>query len=80
MTLERFDQCAEPVQTVFGVLVVYATAANGERWAEIGVTPSLDKLLGSVPSLKKAVASPISASWNQLRGWLRAVDGFRRAA
>jgi hypothetical protein len=26
------------------------------------------------------VASPISASWNQLKGWLRAVDGLRRAA
>ena len=26
------------------------------------------------------VASPILASWNQLRGWLRAVDGLRRAA
>jgi hypothetical protein len=24
--------------------------------------------------------SPISASWNQLRGWLRAVDGLRRVA
>lgn len=28
----------------------------------------------------KGLASPISASWNQLRGWLRAVDGLRRAA
>jgi hypothetical protein len=26
------------------------------------------------------VASPIYASWNQLDGWLRAVDGLRRAA
>lgn len=28
----------------------------------------------------KGVASPTSASWNQLGGWLRAVDGLRRAA
>ena len=29
---------------------------------------------------KLGMASPISASWNQLKGWLRAVDGLRRAA
>lgn len=28
----------------------------------------------------KVLASPIYASWNQLRGWLHAVDGLRRAA
>jgi hypothetical protein len=27
-----------------------------------------------------SVASPISASWNQLYPWIRAVDGLRRAA
>lgn len=26
------------------------------------------------------VASPICASWNQMAGWLRAVEGLRRAA
>ena len=26
------------------------------------------------------LASSISASWNQLGGWLRAMDGLRRAA
>ena len=26
------------------------------------------------------LASPVCASWNQLHGWLRAVDGLRRAA
>ena len=26
------------------------------------------------------LASPVSASWNQLRGWLSAVDGLRKAA
>jgi hypothetical protein len=29
---------------------------------------------------RKGLASPICASWNQLDGWLRAVDGLRRAA
>jgi hypothetical protein len=38
----------------------------------------LDAILGG--NLVAKLASPISASWNQLRGWLRAVDGFRRAA
>jgi hypothetical protein len=31
-------------------------------------------------SLVQGVASPICASWNQLSGWLQAVDGLRRAA
>ncbi len=26
------------------------------------------------------VASPVSASWNRLRGWLRGMDGLRKAA
>ena len=28
----------------------------------------------------ETLASPIYASWNQLYGWLRVVDGLRRAA
>lgn len=28
----------------------------------------------------QGMASPICASWNQMAGWLRAVDGLRRAA
>jgi hypothetical protein len=32
--------------------------ALGTRWCELAVKPGLDKLLGSVPTLKKAVASP----------------------
>lgn len=35
-------------------------------------------VLGGILSTK--LASPISASWNQLCGWLRAVDRLRRAA
>lgn len=31
-------------------------------------------------SADERVVSPICASWNQLEGWLRAVDGLRRAA
>ena len=38
--------------------VFYPLADGNERWYELGVTPSLDKFLGAVPSLKKAVASP----------------------
>jgi site-specific DNA recombinase len=38
--------------------VFYPVTDLGERWYELGVTPSLDRFLGAVPSLKKAVASP----------------------
>lgn len=43
-------------------------------------------LTGMVPAFAAAmshsqtVASPMCASWNQLSGWLRAVDGLRRVA
>ena len=43
---------------------------------EASVTPAL--LEGLVPV--HDVASPISASWNQLDGWLRQIEGLRRAA
>jgi hypothetical protein len=38
--------------------VFYPMADGNERWYEMTVTPSLDKLLGAVPTLRKAVASP----------------------
>ena len=37
-------------------------------------------LRGWFPDFPQGVASPICASWNQLHGWLSAVDGLRRAA
>jgi hypothetical protein len=33
-------------------------ADAGERWYELGVTPSMDKFPGAVPTLKKVVTSP----------------------
>jgi hypothetical protein len=36
----------------------YPKAQGGERWYELGVTPSLAKFFSAVPSLSKALASP----------------------
>ena len=40
-------------------------------------------IVAGVPGLQglqETMASPISASWNQLYAWLSGVDGLRRAA
>jgi len=37
-------------------------------------------LVGMVPDLSQAVASPMSASWNHIAGWLRQIDALREAA
>lgn len=41
---------------------------------------ALDRLVSALVDVPTGVASPICVSWNQLRGWLRAVEGLRRAA
>lgn len=41
--------------------------------------PGWDRQIGVTDDLFSAV-SRIFASWNQLKGWLSAVDGLRRAA
>ena len=41
---------------------------------------ALDRLVAGVVDLPTGVVSPICASWNQWRAWLRGVDGLRRAA
>jgi hypothetical protein len=38
--------------------VFYPMADAGERWYELGVTPSMDKFPGAGPTLKKVVTSP----------------------
>ena len=49
-----------------------------ERCYRLTGTATLGRLVeGQVPVM---VASPICASWNRFRGWLRAVDSLRRAA
>lgn len=60
--------------------VFYPQSSGAERWYELGVTATLDRFFGSVPALKKAVASPMPASWNRIVPWLRAIDELRRAA
>ena len=41
---------------------------------------AIGRVLMGVAGVSTWLASPISASWNRLGGWLRAVDGLRRAA
>jgi hypothetical protein len=38
----------------------YPQGHGDERWYDVGVKPSLEVFLASVPALKKAVASPTS--------------------
>ena len=47
------------------------------RWREPKARAANGKTGGDATA-RRAVASPISASWNQLGGWLRAVGGGRR--
>jgi hypothetical protein len=48
------------------------TMIAGDGWP---ARPQLAQVSG-----ERRLASPTCASWNQLRGWLRAVDGLRCAA
>jgi hypothetical protein len=48
--------------------VFYPMAEGDERWYELGVVPTLDRFLGAVPSLKKAVASPTGTALLGLTG------------
>ncbi len=57
-----------------GPIRVGKATAEGVPWEARG---SVRTLLGT---LSTCLASPIWASWNQLDGWLRAVDGLRHAA
>jgi hypothetical protein len=41
---------------------------------------ALATLLAGFVDVSMTMASPIYASWNQMAGWLRAVDGLRKAA
>ena len=45
-----------------------------------GVGTLAPVLAGLLPHVPHNMASPICASWNQMAGWLRAVEGLRRAA
>ena len=58
----------------------YPKGTADRGWYDLGVTPSLDKFFDGLPVLKKAVASLMLASWNQIGPWLRQIDGLRRAA
>ena len=55
-------------------------AFDGKRFVRTGVTTHAFNYLTCADDAENQVASPIRASWNQLDGWLRAVDGLRRAA
>ena len=55
-------------------------AFDGNRFSRTAVTAPLFKYLTTGEQAEESLASPISASWNQLGGWLRAMDGLRRRA
>ncbi len=57
-----------------GPTLVGMPTAEGVPWTAQG------SLRGMLGILSTCLASPICASWNQLDGWLRAVDGLRHAA
>ena len=54
------------------------------RGYEFAGLVALDRLIAGVMDLplrtRVVVASPVCASWNQMTGWLRAVDSLRQAA
>jgi hypothetical protein len=51
-----------------------------EHWYEFSGDGSLTKLFGGMEPISNSMASPICASWNQLSGWLKQVEGLRRVA
>ena len=55
-------------------------AYDGNRFNRTAVTAPLFNYLAPSESADERVVSQTFASWNQLDGWLRQVEGLRRAA
>ncbi len=73
----RFDKLFSGIAVKRPASVPY----TNEGWENIGPEDTCDRDYGALlERAYKGVTSPISASWNQLCGWLKVVDGLRRPA
>jgi hypothetical protein len=55
-------------------------AYDGNRFNRTATTAMLFKYLEPAERAEENLASPMAASWNQIAGWLKQIDGLRRAA
>lgn len=75
--LEGVDEARPLVSSLLVGRVTFTPLTKRRSWdlrGEGSVAGLFQKIVSA------GMASPICASWNQLRGWLRTVDGLRRAA
>ena len=66
-------------KVLLGPIVCTPERREVDGWAVRGAA-ALDRVTSGANGLPRCVASPICASWNQLDGWLRQLQGLRRRA
>jgi hypothetical protein len=62
-----------------GPIVFCAAPAGRGEVLQLRASVNLGKLLAGI-ACANMMASPVFMSWNQIDGWLRQVEGLRRAA